>query len=155
MARISSPPLTHLEALPVCRTIGVAKPWQVQPSTLIGPPPPLPGAWPDLTATSYFFSTARAVWQENWPFTISMWIGTFAAVFAWPQETALAAVVFGGDEEEPQATADVSTRASSATLPGKVTRAVWPRGAMGSPSCATSSCASDRAPRGRTRRFGP
>lgn len=38
------PCLAHLETLPVLSTSGVGKPWQVQPLTVIGPPPPLPGA---------------------------------------------------------------------------------------------------------------
>jgi len=46
MARISALPFTHLEAFPVRSTTGVAKPWQVQPCTLTGPPPPLPGSRP-------------------------------------------------------------------------------------------------------------
>ena len=46
IARISSAPLTHLEAFPVRSTTGVVNPWHVQPPTLTGPPPPLPGAWP-------------------------------------------------------------------------------------------------------------
>jgi hypothetical protein len=50
VARISMPSLTHLDVLPVFSSSGVGKPWQVQPFTVIGPPPPLPGALPATIA---------------------------------------------------------------------------------------------------------
>src|SRR5215469_16978300 len=110
MARISVPSLTHLDALPVRSTIGVAKPWQVQPSTLIGPPPPLPGASPDLMASAYLCSINMAVAQLTWPEVTSMWIGTFAAVLVEPHDVVVDLTLAG---ELPQPTATASSRAVS------------------------------------------
>lgn len=51
-ARISEFPVWHSEASPVLRTLGVGYPWQVQPSTVSGAPPPLPLSWPFLMAVA-------------------------------------------------------------------------------------------------------
>jgi hypothetical protein len=39
----------HSEALPVFSTSGVGYPWQVQPFTATGAPPPLPRIWPCMS----------------------------------------------------------------------------------------------------------
>src|SRR5215469_14989907 len=85
ISSISSLSCVHLEALPVCRTTGVAKPSQVHPMILTGPPPPLPGARPDLIALAYASSTAFAVAQGTLPRATSTRTGTWAAVRALPQ----------------------------------------------------------------------
>jgi diguanylate cyclase (GGDEF)-like protein len=51
-ARISEFPVWHSEASPVLRTLGVGYPWQVQPSTVSGAPPPLPLSSPFLMAVA-------------------------------------------------------------------------------------------------------
>jgi diguanylate cyclase (GGDEF)-like protein len=51
-ASISELPVRHSEASPVLRTLGVAYPWQVHPSTLIGAPPPVPWTSPFLKSVA-------------------------------------------------------------------------------------------------------
>ena len=51
-ATISAPSLVHFEVSPVRRISGVSNPTQTQPVTVIGPPPPLPGALPDATSAA-------------------------------------------------------------------------------------------------------
>jgi diguanylate cyclase (GGDEF)-like protein len=51
-ASISDFPVWHSEASPVLRTLGVAYPWQVHPSTLIGAPPPVPWTSPFLRSVA-------------------------------------------------------------------------------------------------------
>jgi hypothetical protein len=40
------PPCRQRDAFPVLSTSGVENPWQVQPLTVTGAPPPLPRTWP-------------------------------------------------------------------------------------------------------------
>jgi hypothetical protein len=75
----------HCEALPVLSTSGVEYPWQVQPRTVTGAPPPVPGTFPALIMAAYSFSTCIATPQFTVPFATLMMIGTFAAVWVEPQ----------------------------------------------------------------------
>src|SRR5690348_6309472 len=100
-ARISAVPLTHLDALPVRRTSGVAKPRQVQPSTLTGPPPPLPGSLPDAIASAYFRSMLIASSQSTLPRRTSMVTGTLTAVLVVPHEASARGVAVVGGAAGP------------------------------------------------------
>jgi hypothetical protein len=89
------PPLRHCDAFPVRSTSGVSYPWQVQPLTTTGAPPPFPGTCPSLILAAYSFSTRMAVVQFTEPLATVMMTGTPAAVRALPQ---LAPAVAGPDE---------------------------------------------------------
>src|SRR5438094_826959 len=79
------PPLRHCDAFPVRSTSGVSYPWQVQPLTTTGAPPPFPGTCPSLILAAYSFSTRMAVVQFTEPLPTVMTTGTPAAVRAPPQ----------------------------------------------------------------------
>ena len=51
-ARISEGPCEHFDASPVRRICGVSNPSHTQPLMETGPPPPLPGAFPDASAVA-------------------------------------------------------------------------------------------------------
>ena len=89
------PPLRHCDAFPVRSTSGVSYPWQVQPLTTTGAPPPFPGTCPSLILAAYSFSTRMAVVHFTEPLATVMTTGTPAAVRALPQ---LAPAVAGPDE---------------------------------------------------------
>ncbi len=89
------PPLRHRDAFPVRSTSGVSYPWQVQPLTTTGAPPPFPGTCPPEILAAYSFSTRIAVLQFTEPLATVMTTGTPAAVRALPQ---LAPAVAGPDE---------------------------------------------------------
>jgi len=89
------PPRRHCDAFPVRSTSGVSYPWQVQPFTTTGAPPPFPGTCPSLILAAYSFSTRMAVVQFTEPLATVMTTGTPAAVRALPQ---LAPAVAGPDE---------------------------------------------------------
>src|SRR5579859_6643970 len=80
----------------------------------MGPPPPFPGACPDLIASAYFCSIASAVAQLTWPDVTSMWIGTFAAVLVVPQAVSFGLVLAGA---LLQPTAAASSRVISTMWP--------------------------------------
>jgi hypothetical protein len=88
-------PLWHCDAFPVRSTSGVSYPWQVQPFTTTGAPPPFPGTCPSLSLAAYSFSTRMAVVQFTEPLATVMTTGTPAAVRALPH---LAPAVAGPDE---------------------------------------------------------
>ena len=89
------PPLRHCDAFPVRSTSGVSYPWQVQPLTTTGAPPPFPRTCPSLILAAYSFSTRMAVVQSTEPLATVMTTGTPAAVRALPQ---LPPAVAGPDE---------------------------------------------------------
>jgi len=89
------PPLWHCDAFPVRSTSGVSYPWQVQPLTTTGAPPPLPATCPLEILAAYSFSTRMAVVQFTEPLATVMTTGTPAAVCALPQ---FAPAVAGPDE---------------------------------------------------------
>lgn len=89
------PPLRHCDAFPVRSTSGVSYPWQVQPLTTTGAPPPFPGTCPPEILAAYSFSIRMAVAQFTEPLATVMTTGTPAAVRALPQ---LAPAVAGPDE---------------------------------------------------------
>src|ERR1700761_735915 len=89
------PPWRHCDAFPVRSTSGVSYPWQVQPLTTTGAPPPFPGTCPPEILAAYSFSTRMAIAQFTEPLATVMTTGTPAAVRARPQ---LAPAVAGPDE---------------------------------------------------------
>ena len=91
------PPLWHCDAFPVRSTSGVSYPWQVQPFTTTGAPPPFPGTCPPEILAAYSFSTRMAVVQFTEPLATVMTTGTPAAVRALPQVTPAVA----GPDEHP------------------------------------------------------
>ena len=96
-ARIAALPVWHCDAFPVLSTSGVLYPWQVQPLTTTGAPPPLPGTCPSLILAAYSFSTCIAVSQFTEPLATLMMTGTPAAVRVLPQVAPTPAV--GGADE--------------------------------------------------------
>ena len=79
------PPLRHCDAFPVLSTSGVSKPWQVQPLTTTGAPPPFPGTCPPEILAAYSFSTRMAVLQFTAPLATLMTTGTPTALRVFPQ----------------------------------------------------------------------
>jgi diguanylate cyclase (GGDEF)-like protein len=99
-ATISEFPVWHSDVSPVLRTLGVAYPWQVQPPTFSGAPPPLPLSWPRSMAVAYAFSTARAVEQDTSPLATLMTTGMLAPLRVVPHVPAGADVP---EDEQPVA----------------------------------------------------
>ncbi len=71
--------------MPVCSTRGVGYPWQVQPFTVRGAPPPLPFRSPRLTIAAKSFSMPSAVAQDTDPLVTLTMTGTLAPVRVVPQ----------------------------------------------------------------------
>ena len=108
------PPSWHCDAIPVLSNSGVEYPWQVQPLTLTGAPPPFPGTCPLRTFAAYSFSTRMATLQSTVPLETLIRTGTSTAVRVLPQVApAAAASECAADEHPAPPASSPATQASS------------------------------------------
>src|ERR1700689_868481 len=99
---MASLPVWHCDAMPVLSNSGVEYPWQVQPLTATGAPPPGPATCPSLTLAAYSFSTRIATPQFTVPLATLIRTGTFTAVRVLPQVVpAVAAEEWPAPDEPP------------------------------------------------------